>query len=150
MVSRQIFAGLMLGAIVLAAMPAVEARPMTPAERRNAPLSPDMPACSDPSILSDISGKFASREWKYWDSGLSIASFDRVAEIGYRSNGLDYVPRRYCVARAVFNDGSLRKVTYSIASDLGWLGVIGYGVQWCVDGLDRNFAYGAECRAARP
>ena len=43
-----------------------------------------------------------------------------------------------------------RKVTYAIASSLGWLGVAGYGVDWCVEGLDRNFAYGADCRAARP
>ena len=150
MTARRLIAGTIATLAFCASVEAPQARPMTPAERRHMPLSPDMPACADPGVLSDLSGRFAAREWKYWDSGLSIASFDRVAEIGYRTNGLDYVPRRYCVARAIFSDGSLRKVTYSIASDLGWLGVIGYGLQWCVDGLDRNFAYGAECRAARP
>ena len=103
-------AGLAFGAVALAAAPAA-ARPMTPAERRDLPLSPNMPACEDPSVLSDISSRFASRESEYWDSGLAISGFERVAEIGYRSNGLEYVPRRYCVARAVFSDGSLRKVT---------------------------------------
>jgi len=154
MISRLFRAGLTaclaLGA-VLPLAPHVDARPMTPAERRNMPLSPDMPSCADPSMLAKISGKFASREANYWDSGLSITGFDGITEIGYRSNGLDYIPRRYCMARAAFSDGSLRKVTYSIASDLGWLGVLGYGVEWCVDGLDRNHAYGgSDCRAARP
>ncbi|MFT4099360.1 MAG: hypothetical protein QM651_19735 [Rhodoblastus sp.] len=151
--SRKLFAGLAavagFGAMLFAAAPAAQARPMTPAERRDMPLSPDMPGCGDPSVLADISSRFSSREG-YWDSGLSIDGFDGVAEIGYRSNGLDYVPRRYCVARAIFSDGGMRKVTYAIASDLGWLGVLGYGVEWCVDGLDRNRAYGAACRAARP
>lgn len=145
-----LIASLTLGAGLLAVVPGAAARPMTPAERRYMPLSPDMPACGDPGILAKISGRFASREWNYWDSGLSIAGFDRIAEIGYRSNGLDYVPRRYCTARAIMSNGSMHKVTYAIASDLGWLGVLGYGVEWCVDGLDRNHAYGGHCRAARP
>ena len=154
MTSRSIFAGLAaslaIGAAALAFAPAAGARPMTPAERRDMPLSPDMPGCGDPGVLSKISGRFESRESQYWDSGLAISGFDRITEIGYRSNGLDYVPRRYCVAHAIFSDGGVRKVTYAIASDLGWLGVLGYGVEWCVDGLDRNRAYGANCRAARP
>ena len=154
MISRLLIAGLtaglVLGAGLLAGAPGAAARPMTPAERRHMPLSPDMPGCADPSVLARISSRFAAREWKYWDSGLSIANFERVSEIGYRSNGLDYVPRRYCTARAVMSNGSMHKVTYAIASDLGWLGVIGYGVEWCVDGLDRNHAYGGHCRAARP
>ena len=154
MLSRPILfsltAALALGAAAIAFAPAVEARPMTPAERRDMALSPDMPGCADPIVLAKISSRFASREASYWDSGLSIAAFDSVAEIGYRSNGLDYIPRRYCTARAVFSDGAARKVTYAIASSLGWLGVAGYGVDWCVEGLDRNFAYGTDCRAARP
>ncbi|HMN74097.1 MAG TPA: hypothetical protein PKA55_19725 [Rhodoblastus sp.] len=152
--SRLFFAGfaaiLALGATLPFLAPPAHARPMTPAERRDLPLSADMPGCADPMVLARISSRFDAREGEYWDSGLSIAGFDRVAEIGYRSNGLDYVPRRYCTARAIFSDGGARKVTYAIASDLGWLGVLGYGVEWCVDGLDRNRAYGANCRAARP
>jgi len=154
MTPRQLIAflgvGLAFGAASLVTAPRADARPMTPAERRDMPLSPDMPGCADPMVLARISSRFDAREWKFWDSGLSITGFDRVAEIGYRTNGLDYVPRRYCTARAIFSDGAMRKVTYAIASDLGWLGVLGYGVDWCVDGLDRNHAYGAGCRAARP
>ena len=40
-------------------------------------------------------------------------------------------------------------VHYSISETGGWLGV-GWGVEWCVVGLDRNWAYNPSCRMARP
>lgn len=126
------------------------ARPMTPLENRDMPYATDMPACDDPFVLGKISSRFSSRE-EYWNSGLSIAGFDSIVEIGYRTNGLDYQARRYCIGRVTLNDGAARKVTYVIGGgDLGWLGIFGPGVKWCIDGLDRNFAYGGDCRAARP
>ena len=126
------------------------ARPMTPAERRDSSFSGDMPTCDDASVLGKISSRFSSREG-YWNSGLEISGFQGIVEVGYRSNGLDYYPRRFCMAQAVLSDGKARKVTYAIGgSETGWLGVLGSGVEWCVDGLDRNLAYGAACRAARP
>jgi hypothetical protein len=38
---------------------------------------------------------------------------------------------------------------YSIQETTGWLG-IGWGVEWCVAGLDRNWAYNPACRMAQP
>ena len=35
-------------------------------------------------------------------------------------------------------------------SDSATMGTTSGGVDWCVDGLDRNHAYGGHCRAARP
>jgi len=34
---------------------------------------------------------------------------------------------------------------YSILETTGWLG-IGWGIEWCVVGLDRNWAYNPACR----
>ena len=134
---------------LLAQTPAL-ARPMTPVENRDMPYSTDVPACNDPSVLGKISSRFSSRE-TYWNSGLEIAGFDNLVETGYRTNGLDYFVRRYCTGRALLSDGKARKVTYAIGgAEQGWLGVLGSGVEWCIDGLDRNLAYGADCRAARP
>lgn len=148
-ISRGLIAGLVMGQLALAADIAA-ARPMTPAEKRDVWVSTDMPACDSPFVLGKITSKFGRREGRYWKSGLAIEGFDRIVETGYRTNGLDYLARRYCTGRVVLNDGKARKVTYAIAGDMGWLGVIGFGVEWCVEGLDRNFAYGGECRAARP
>ena len=49
----------------------------------------------------------------------------------------------------MLNDGKMRTVHYSIIEDGGFAG-FGQGVEWCVTGLDRNWAYNPGCRAARP
>jgi hypothetical protein len=134
--------------LAAAAVPA-DARPITPAERRYQPYSGDLPGCHDPSLLQRISSRFHQAERQYWSSGLQILGYDHVRETGYRTNGLDFIPRRYCRAAAVMNDGKVRQVVYSIAesqSIIGW----GPGVEWCIVGLDRNYAWGRSCMAAQP
>ncbi len=119
------------------------------AERRYQPYSGDLPGCHDPSLLQRISRHFGQAERQYWSSGLQILGYEKVRETGYRTNGLDYIPRRYCRASAVMNDGKVRQVVYSIGesqSIIGW----GRGVEWCIVGLDRNYAWGRSCMAAQP
>ena len=60
----------------------------TPAEARWAPFFDDMPACDDSGVLSTITGRFAVTQREFWNSDLAIAGFERVREIGFRSNGL--------------------------------------------------------------
>ncbi|WP_395664756.1 hypothetical protein [Methylocella sp.] len=131
-----------------AAAPA-SARPLTPAERQYMPYSPDVPACADRDVLSEIRTAFDAREREFWRTGLDISVFDEVREIGYRSNGLDYIPRRYCMALVTMNDGKRREVSYSIIQSMGTLG-FGFGVDWCVSGLDRLDAQAPNCKMARP
>jgi hypothetical protein len=121
----------------------------TPAEQRYSPYSANLPACDDPGVLSQITGLFEKKEAGYWNSALQIGGFDRIRQIGFRANGLGYIPRRYCVARAQVNDLKPRAVIYQISEDLGIIGW-GYGVEWCVVGLDRNLAYAPGCQAVRP
>ena len=129
---------------------AATARPQTPAEQRYSPYAGNLPLCDFASVLDKITSRFADRESEYWQSGLSIVAFDKVAEIGLRSTGLDFIPRRYCIARATFNTGAISTVSYAIGEDLGWLGAWGWGVDWCVEGLDRNFAAAPGCKMKRP
>ncbi len=123
--------------------------PNPPAEQRMIPYSGEVPGCADPSVLAQIIGQFDQRESEYWGSGLTLDGFFEVAETGLRSNGPSFIPRRYCKARAGFNDGVMRKVTYTVGEQLGFIG-IGPGVTWCVAGLDRNHAFAPHCRAAGP
>jgi hypothetical protein len=120
-----------------------------PAEARWAPFSADMPACDDSGVLSTISGRFGQTEREFWNSQLGIDGFDRVREIGFRANGLEYIPRRYCVARAAMNDLKQRTVVYVVGSTFGIIGVT-WGVEWCVEGLDPNHAYAPACHTLRP
>ena len=46
----------------------------------------------------------------------------------------------------MLNDGKLRTVHYSIIEDGGFAG-FDQGVEWCVTGLDRNWAYNPGCKA---
>lgn len=149
--------GLRLGSALLAAtLPgsAAVAQPAgrsenPPAEARIIPYSGVLPACDDPAVLADIAFGFADRERQFWNSGLEIARFLEVGEIGLRSNGPSYIPRRYCRGKADFNDGRSRGLGYEIGERGGFIGW-GYGVTWCVVGLDRNHAFSPNCRATGP
>jgi hypothetical protein len=122
----------------------------TPAEQRYSPYDAvNLPPCDDPGVLARISAGFQGKESEYWNSTLQIGGYDRVRQIGLRANGLGYIPRRYCIARAQVSDLKPRAVIYAIEEDLGFVGW-GYGVQWCVVGLDRNLAYAPGCQAVRP
>ena len=122
---------------------------VVPAEQRYSAYSADLPPCEDLGVLSRISDRFSQKESEYWNSTLQISGYDRVREIGFRANGLGYIPRRYCVARAMLNDMRDHLVIYDIQEDLGMIGW-GYGVEWCVVGLDRNLAYAPACSSLRP
>lgn len=134
-------------ATVAAANPARGYNP--PAEQRIIPYSGALPSCADPSVLAEIATRFASRERDYWSSGLALDAFERVWETGYRPTGPSYIPRRYCKAEALFNDGARRRVVYHVGEALGFIG-LGDGVTWCVVGLDRNHSFSPDCRAAGP
>lgn len=127
----------------------VSARPIVPAENRYIPYSGRLPACRDPGVLDTIQDHFQQAQDEYWTSGLRIVGWKRVHEIGYRTHGLDYIPRRYCGAQALMNDRKVRAVSYWIGEGLGLIGV-GWGVEWCVVGLDHNYADGLNCKEARP
>jgi hypothetical protein len=99
--------------------------------------------------LPTISAQFQEKESTFWNSALQITGFTRVHETAFRPWTSDNIPRRYCSAEAMLNDGKLRQVHYSIIED-GGFAAYGQGVEWCVVGLDRDWAYNPSCRAAKP
>lgn len=105
-----------------------------------------LPPCE--AMLGAITAQFAEKESTFWNSALQITGYDRVHETAFRPWTSNNIPRRYCRARALLNDGKLRTVDYSIIEDGGLAGY-GPGVEWCVAGLDRDWAYNPRCKAAR-
>src|ERR1700722_8261115 len=87
---------------------------ITPAENRYSAYSGVVPACDDPGVLSKISDRFAGKESEYWDSALQISGYAAIRESGFRANGLAYIPRRYCMARAMLSDARPRAVIYQV------------------------------------
>lgn len=140
--------------------------------------SGNVPACNTPSALSHIQRNFATTESRFWNSSLTIDGFDHIREIAFRPWGAENIPRRYCSADVVvsgvegtpsfgtegaygsgaYQGGKAGKVVagprrhtvwYSIVEDGGFLG-ISWGVEWCVEGLDRSWTYAPDCRMAKP
>lgn len=108
-----------------------------------------LPPCE--AALGTISAEFAEKEATFWNSALQVSGYSQVHEVAFRPwvSAPQAIPRRFCSARAVLNDGRYHTVRYSIIEDGGLAGT-GLGVEWCMVGLDRNWAYNPACRAARP
>ena len=110
-----------------------------------------VPLCDDRGVLIQIHSKFSHKETEFWASNLEIVGIDRIREVTFRPwNGAPQaIPRRFCHGIARVSDGSSHAIDYSILENSGWVG-IGWGVEWCVAGLDRNWAYNPSCRMAKP
>ena len=127
----------------------VGAREITSAEKRVFPYDTQIPACHDVAVLEKIASYFAEKEAKYWQSSLRIAEYEQIRPSAWRPWGLDYIPRRFCTGKVITTDGVKRRIDYSVREDLAVIGV-SWGVEWCVHGLDRNWAYQPACQMARP
>jgi hypothetical protein len=108
-----------------------------------------LPACDANDALSLIQRRFSTKESRFWNSDLKITGFDQIREVAYRPWADGTIPRRFCRGRVLVSDGVWRTVRYSIIEDSGMIGA-SWGVQWCVVGVDRNWAYNPDCAAAGP
>lgn len=106
-----------------------------------------LPPCE--AGLGKIASRFSEKESRFWNSSLQILDFERVREVAYSPWALGTIPRRYCRATALVSDGRKHAVYYSIGEDTGIIG-LSWGVEWCVVGFDRNWAYNPACKAAGP
>ena len=108
-----------------------------------------LPPCDYPDALVKISSRFNAKEHKFWDTDLKIVAFEQIRETAFRPWHANTIPRRFCSGIVEVNDGRKRVIHYSIAEDTGMIGAT-WGVQWCVVGLDRNWAYNPACKMAQP
>ena len=106
-----------------------------------------VPACD--YGLGVIASRFATKEGRFWNSGLTIQGFENVRQVAFHPWANDTIPRRFCTATAIVSDGRKHRVNYLIGEDTGFIGAT-WGVEWCVVGLDRNWAYNPACKMARP
>src|SRR5262245_16903683 len=106
-----------------------------------------LPPCE--AGLNVIAQRFAQKEGRFWSSDLQILGWDRVRETAFRPWAPQTIPRRYCTAVAQVSDGRPHTVHYLIIEDGGMIGMF-WGVEWCVVGLDRNWAYNPACKMAQP
>ena len=101
------------------------------------------------NALGKITVEFQEKEGTFWNSKLRIMGYGNIHEIAFRPWQSDNIPRRYCSADVMISDGKMRTVHFSIVEDGGFAG-FGQGIEWCVTGLDRNWAFNPACKAAKP
>jgi len=111
--------------------------------------SRDMPACDYAPALDRIVANFHTKEARFWNSGLQIVGIEDIRQTAYLPWAAQSIPRRFCSGTALINDGRRHAIYYSIASGSGMIGM-DWGVEFCVVGVDRNWAYNPACRAAKP
>ncbi len=109
----------------------------------------DLPSCDSEQALDEIIHNFRTKEARFWNSELAIVGIENVRETAYMPWAAQSIPRRFCSGTALINDGQRHPIYYSIASGTGPIG-IDWGTNFCVVGLDRNWAYNPACRSARP
>ena len=111
--------------------------------------SRNMPPCDYPPALHEIMNNFRTKEARFWNSDLKIVGIEDMRETAYLPRAAQSIPRRFCRGTALINDRTEHPIYYSIASGTGMIGM-GWGVNFCVVGLDRNWAYNPACRSAKP
>jgi hypothetical protein len=107
----------------------------------------DLPACE--AALGTITRRFETKESRFWNSNLKILGYERVRQTAFSPWAKGTIPRRFCSAVALVSDGRKHRVDYWIGEDTGMIGAT-WGVEWCVVGLDRNWAFNPSCKMARP
>jgi hypothetical protein len=109
----------------------------------------EMPACDYAPALDRIIGDFHTKEARFWNSELRIVGIEHIHQTAVLPWAAQSIPRRFCSGTAVINDGVRHPIYYTIGEDTGMIGM-DWGVNFCIVGLDRNWAYEPACRAARP
>jgi hypothetical protein len=108
-----------------------------------------LPPCDLPAALNQITFRFHQKEDRFWNSDLIIVGYQQIRETAFRPWAPNTIPRRFCSALALVSDGLKHPVHYVIGEDFGIIGE-SWGVEWCVEGLDRNWAYSPACKMALP
>lgn len=109
----------------------------------------ELPPCDHSYALDKISARFAEKEGVFWNTDLKIVAYEKIRQTAYRPGPPHTIPRRFCSAVALVSDGLKHPIYYSIGENTGIIGA-GWGVEWCVVGLDRNWAFNPACKMAQP
>ena len=114
---------------------------------RNAPWKG--PACDDNAVLNRITAHFDQAEAAYWHTGVKMAHITGARETTFRDWDPPIIATRFCTGSAYLTDGRQYNLVYWLRSEQGFAGV-NWGVQFCLVGRDREYAYPPACRMLRP
>src|SRR3984957_20452861 len=82
-----------------------------------------LPSCNYPAALDRIIGDFQIKEARFWNSRLQIVGFENIQQTALMAWAAQSVPRRFCSATAVINDGVRHAIFYTIVEDTGMISI---------------------------
>jgi hypothetical protein len=104
--------------------------------------------CNEHKVLTRIVERFDHADANLLKRGLAIQDFSDITHTRYEPRTeKNLIERHYCRAYANMNDSRSRPIWYLIETDMGFAGVIGDNVEFCVAGLDPLYVYGATCKS---
>ena len=101
------------------------------------------------AALSTITYRFGEKESTFWNSNLTVTGYGDIHEVAFRPWQSDNIPRRYCSGTVRLSDNTFHALHFSIIEDGSFAGY-DQGVEFCITGLDRNWAFNPACKAAQP
>lgn len=108
------------------------------------------PECDADAVLNQIASRFRFSEDRTWNRGFLIEDITSIKSLRQTTaQRPERVSRRYCQAEAQFSNGRSGKLHYLIEEGAGFVGA-GYGVSYCIDGLDPWRVRDGFCRTVRP
>ena len=112
--------GLVLAGTLQPALARSGREEITPAEEREFNYDANIPGCQASEVLERLSTHFAEKERKFWNSSLTIVSYERIERTAWRPWGLDFVPRRYCSAVATTSRNWMKNGLFDARSTATW------------------------------
>lgn len=112
------------------------------------PVAPSV--CTQHSVLSHIVNRFAYAESHLLENGLAIQDFSRIQRTQYvPQTNKNPVERHYCRGYANMNDGYSRPIWFVVEEGMGYAGIIGDNVEFCVAEQDPLRVYSGDCTALK-
>lgn len=109
---------------------------------------PRIPTCEDSSVKNAVKRQIAAAIPLYYDDR-RIDDMLKIRQSGYWVGRPSPLARRYCHAQAILSDGSHQTLYYQVTEHSGFLG-LSWGVDACLQGLDRWRVFDGNCRRVRP
>lgn len=109
----------------------------------------NIPPCSAEEVQAKVVDAFNETETRFWGGHIEMTGVIGLTERGSLPRGDDKLARRWCQGTAVFRDGERRRIVLELLPNIETLG-LRYALSYCIEGLDREWAYQPNCRVLAP
>ncbi|SDR34500.1 hypothetical protein [Pseudovibrio sp. Tun.PSC04-5.I4] len=107
-----------------------------------------LPECDSGKAQRAVARRIARAVPSYYD-GRKIKILEEIRESDFTIRRPSPIARRYCNGVATLTDDTRHRIYYALIQYDGFLG-LSWGVEACLDGLDKYRVYDGECRTVRP